>query len=218
MKDQDRMNDLALIRGLMERSTRFLSLSGLSGVIAGTLALGGALLAQRYMHERSLREGYPLEDGARAGTDGYLDHVLFLGGVALAVLVLSLASAAYFTWRRGRRIGQGFWDPAAERLLINLLIPLAAGGIFCIALLYYGIPGLVPSATLIFYGLALVNASRYTLDEIRWLGLSELVLGLLSAFWVGAGLMFWALGFGVLHIFYGGMMYLRHERCTTENR
>ncbi len=92
------------------------------------------------------------------------------------------------------------------------MIPLSAGGVYCIALLFYGLPGLVPSATLVFYGLALLNASKYTLDEIRWLAISEIILGCIAAFWVGAGLMFWALGFGVIHIFYGAMMYLRYER------
>ncbi|HMC96443.1 MAG TPA: hypothetical protein VKG92_02220, partial [Flavobacteriales bacterium] len=103
-------------------------------------------------------------------------------------------------------------DAAAQRLLVNMFIPLGGGGMFCLALLYYGLPGLVPPATLVFYGLALLNASKYTLDEVRWLGISELILGLIASFWVGAGLLFWALGFGVLHIFYGALMYLRYER------
>jgi hypothetical protein len=171
MTQHDQLKELAHIRGLMDRSTRFLSLSGLSGVIAGVLAL--------------------------------------------VVLVTALLGAFWFTWRRTRKVGQSLFDAAARRLAINMLLPLAGGGVFCLALLYYGLPGLVPPATLVFYGLALLNASKYTLDEIRWLGLSELVLGLIASFWVGAGLLFWALGFGVLHIFYGALMYLRHERKET---
>ncbi len=112
-------------------------------------------------------------------------------------------------------MGQGLWDPSARRLMANLFIPLVAGGVFCLALLYYALPGLVPAATLVFYGLALLNASKYTLDEIRWLGVSELVLGCIAAFWIGAGLLFWALGFGVLHIVYGTLMYVRHERTNS---
>ena len=96
--------------------------------------------------------------------------------------------------------------------MINLFLPLAAGGLFALALLFNGAVLMVPSATLVFYGLALLNASKYTLDEVRWLGLSEAALGVAAAFWPTAGLLFWALGFGVLHIFYGGLMYLRHER------
>ena len=109
-------------------------------------------------------------------------------------------------------MGQALWDASARRLLVNLMIPLIAGGLFALALLFDGSVLMVPAATLVFYGLALLNASKYTLDEIRWLGLSEAALGVIAAFWPGAGLLFWALGFGVLHIFYGGLMYLRHER------
>ena len=109
-------------------------------------------------------------------------------------------------------MGHALWDHSARRLAWNLFIPLAAGGIVCLALMYHGLPGLVAPATLVFYGLALLNASKYTLDEIRWLALSELVLGVVASFWIGAGLMFWALGFGVLHIVYGGLMWMRHER------
>ena len=110
------------------------------------------------------------------------------------------------------------WDASAKRLLWNMMIPLSAGGVFCLALFYYGLPGLVPPATLVFYGLALFNASKFTLDEVKWLGISELVLGIIALFWLQAGLMFWALGFGVLHIFYGGLMYLRYERKDAINK
>ena len=209
-------DELAHIRGLMDRSTRFLSLSGLSGVVAGVLALLGALVAQRYMAEHLAIQENPLTYGDPVGASrDYVQHLLTLVGIAVSVLVLALIGAFWFTWRRSARLGQTLWDASAQRLAVNLFLPLAAGGIFCLALLYAGLPGLVPSATLVFYGLALLNASKYTLDEIRWLGLSELALGLVAAFWIGAGLLFWALGFGVLHIFYGTVMYLRHERDST---
>ena len=119
-------------------------------------------------------------------------------------------------WRRARRTGQGLWDPSAKRLAWNLAIPLVVGGLFCLSLLWHGAVALVAPATLVFYGLALLNASKYTLDEIRWLGLSEVVLGLLATSWPGAGLMFWALGFGVLHILYGGLMWYRHESSSND--
>lgn len=207
------VHDLQHIRSLMDRSTRFLSLSGLSGVSAGAIALLGAFVAHRYIGAHLDVPREPLtygEDGT--GTSIYWEHMTYLATVASSVLVLALGSAFWFTWRRSRKLGHGLFDRTARRLALNLLIPLAAGGIFCLALLYHGLPGLVPSTTLLFYGLALLNASKYTLDEVRWLGLSEVVLGLIAAFWIEAGLLFWAIGFGVLHIFYGGLMYLRHDR------
>ncbi len=222
MDEHGHHQDLAHIRGMMERSTRFLSLSGLSGVFAGAVALVGALVArERYesliLSERPGRS--VVADGSIATYDGtmvlysdLLDLVLLAG----LVLLVALAGAAWFTWRRAKRTGQGLWDPSAKRLAWNLAIPLVSGGLFCLAMLWHGAITLVAPATLVFYGIALLNASKYTLDEIRWLGLSEVVLGLLATGWVGAGLMFWALGFGVLHILYGGLMWYRHESSSSE--
>lgn len=219
MDQNDARSDLAHIRSLMERSTRFISLSGLSGVFAGVVALAGAWIAQHHVAEANRFSSYagPRADDltygiVRGGSIALDELTLILLLDAVAVLGLALLGAFWFTWRRSKRMGQGLWDSSARRLTWNLLIPLATGGITCLALMYHGLPGLVAPATLVFYGLALLNASKYTLDEIRWLALSELVLGVIACFWVGAGLLFWALGFGVLHIVYGGLMWLRHER------
>ena len=218
MTNNDPVQELAHIRGLMDRSTRFLSLSGLSGVIAGAAALAGAYVAREH-YKALLWEGRVQDLGStdeylpsRWVTEGFSEHVAFLVGDGLVVLLAALLGAGWFTWRRSQRMGRGLWDASAKRLLVNLMIPLIAGGLFALALLFNGSVLMVPAATLVFYGLALLNASKYTLDEIRWLGLSEAALGVIAAFWPGAGLLFWALGFGVLHIFYGGLMYLRYER------
>lgn len=218
MNDNDQLTELGRIRGLMDRSTRFLSLSGLSGIIAGVAALAGAFAAREhykalYWDGRAAAPGDVSEYlPSRWVTYGVPEHVNFLIVDGLIVLVVALVGALWFTWRRGQRTGESLWDASARRMLLNLLIPLVAGGLFALALLFNGAILMVPSATLVFYGLALLNASKYTLDEIRWLGLSEAALGVVAAFWPAAGLLFWALGFGVLHIFYGGLMYLRHER------
>ena len=92
------------------------------------------------------------------------------------------------------------------------MIPLITGGLFCLALLYHGLAGLVAPATLVFYGLALVNASKYTLHDIRNVGYCEIVLGLASLFFLGYGLEVWVIGFGILHIIYGSLMYWKYER------
>ncbi len=215
MDQNDPRSDLAHIRSLMERSTRFISLSGLSGVFAGVVALGGAWLAQHHVAGQPGSRYDSVTYGVMRRVPAYLywdELTITLLFDAVAVLAVALLGAFWFTWRRSKRMGQGLWDPSARRLAWNLFIPLAAGGIVCLALMYHGLPGLVAPATLVFYGLALLNASKYTLDEIRWLALSELALGVVASFWIGAGLMFWALGFGVLHIVYGGLMWVRHER------
>ncbi len=217
MTEQDHLKELGHIRGLMDRSTRFLSLSGLSGIWAGIVALGGAYVAKQYIEAFTHPSTDPLSYGLIRGDQRYSVLLGILAGDAVVVLFLALLGSFWFTWRRARRTGQTLWDLSARRLFWNLSVPLIAGGLFCLALLLYGLPGVALSATLIFYGLALLNASKYTLDEIRWLGLSEAALGVVAAFWPSAGLLFWALGFGVLHIFYGGLMYLRYERGQRAN-
>jgi hypothetical protein len=196
------LEELREIRSMMERSSRFISLSGLSGVFAGVFALIGAGVAYWYL-EISLGEGYHRFRDWQVLT--------FILTDAAAVLIPSLLTAVYFTTRQAKKHGQKIWDNTSKRLLINMAIPLVTGGIFILALLQWA-PMLAAPATLIFYGLALINASKFTLNDIRYLGVCELLLGLISAFWPGYSLFFWAIGFGVLHIIYGAVMYRKYER------
>lgn len=213
VKDQnDHIETLTQIRSLMERSSRFISLSGLSGVAAGTIALAGAAVAYIYFE-------LPLFSGKRQhyyevirnGNWG-IDFVTFFLLDAAVVFTLALTAGIFFTTRNSRKKGLKIWDPLVQRMLINLAIPLLAGGIFCIALFENGAFGLIAPATLIFYGLALVNGGKYTLNDIRYLGITEIVLGIIGLFKPGFGLELWALGFGVAHIVYGLSMWYKYER------
>ncbi len=210
-KAHQQLEALQQIRALMERSSRFISLSGLSGVAAGIVALLGAAVVYLYLGIRPFSSRYVYYEMARGKEKWGLDFMEFLLLDALLVLILAIAGGIYFTTRKARRNNQPVWDPLTKRLLINLLIPLVTGGIFCIALVYRGYIGFVAPATLIFYGLALLNASKYTLNDIRYLGISEIILGLIGMFYLGNGLELWALGFGVLHIVYGMVMYWKYE-------
>jgi len=135
---------------------------------------------------------------------------LFVDG--LCVLVSSLAVGIILTVRRGRKKGLTVWNGSSKRLLIAMLIPLATGGIFALAMLHYGFIWLVFPVTLLFYGLALVNASRFTYPEVFYMGISEIGIGCIALFLTGYSLIFWAIGFGMLHIVYGLTMYNRYER------
>lgn len=208
-EQQEYVETLTEIRSLMEKSSRFLSLSGLSGIFAGIFALIGAGVAFVYL-KAPYSEYYTLAINPDNSLN--IDYLTFCLINALSVLVLSLSAGAYFTWRKAKRNGLKFLPKPALRLFWNLMIPLATGGLFCIILGYHGYFALVAPCTLIFYGLALVNGSRYTLNEIRYLGITEIALGLISSFQIGYGLLFWAIGFGVLHIVYGALMWYRHER------
>lgn len=214
MGNQEHLNTLQEIRSIMERSSRFISLSGLSGMGAGLSALLGSALVYIYLDTlpfRSEPDYYAISADYEKWGLGYPTFfLLVLGGV----LLLALLSAVFFTTRRAKKQQQKIWDPLTQRLLLNLFIPLAAGGLFCLGLLYHGLIRLVAPATLIFYGLALINASKYTLNDIRFLGIAEVTLGLIGTFFLGYGLDLWALGFGLLHIIYGGLMYRKYERVS----
>jgi hypothetical protein len=131
--------------------------------------------------------------------------------IAIATLILSISSAIFFTSRKTKKQKQKVWDHQTKRLLINLSIPLVTGGLLSLMLLFKGFVGLVLPITLIFYGLALVNGSKYTLNEIRNLGIIEILLGLIAFQFIDFGLLFWAFGFGVIQIVYGLIIQRNHK-------
>lgn len=207
MKDvHEYEKDLASIRNMMERSAKFISLSGLSGVLAGVYALIGAgaayYVAQYPVSPLDYRQ-YSLNE------PDTLFKLLFIAGVVLAA---SMTTGLVLSIRKAKKHGLKFWASSSQRLFLNLAIPLVSGGIFILIMLFTGHFGMAAPASLIFYGLALIQASSNTFDEIRYLGFSEIILGLISAALPGYGLIFWALGFGVLHIVYGGIMYNKYDK------
>lgn len=202
-KQQEQLEDLREIRNLMERSSRFLALSGIAGILVGIFALAGVAAAYIHLELSIVDAGY---DQLAAQSYGFLfaDFVL--------VLILSLATGILFAKRKAKKQELLASDATAFRLLINLFIPLAAGGLFCLILWHHGYIGLMAPVTLIFYGLALINGSKYAIDDIRYLGIIELVIGLLAAFFMHYGLLFWAAGFGLMHIVYGLLIYFKYEK------
>ncbi len=206
-KNQEHLNNLAEIRSLMEKSSTFISLSGLSGMSAGIIGLVSAVYVYiRFESLFSSGRSYTVEPAFSS------DTITSLIVIAVIVLILTFGAAIFFTSRKAKKKGLPVWNSSAKRLVVNLFIPLAAGGVFCLILLYHGIYEFIAPAMLLFYGLALLNASKYTLNDIKYLGISELTLGLIAAFWFQYSLLFWALGFGVLNIIYGISMYIKYER------
>jgi hypothetical protein len=196
----DPRKDLNEIRSMMERSSRFLSLSGLSGVSAGTVALIGAAAAWWKM------QGAPVDD--ISGSYGEFAQFLVLD--AIAVLIAATALSIYFTTRAAVKKGERVWDHTTRFLVSSLLPPLAAGGIFCLLLWHHGITTLITPAMLLFYGFALLGASKYTPGEVKYLAYAEILLGLASAYLLSAWLFMWATGFGAFHILYGVIMYRKY--------
>jgi hypothetical protein len=214
--DQDSLHTLNEIRDLMERSSKFLSLSGLSGVFAGIFALVGAGAA--YVRFKTDWMSEILKPLTPFATDSRGEIVSFLLLDGTLVLVSSLCVCILLTVRKGRKKGLKLWNSSSRRLLMSMSVPLATGGIFCLAMLHYGYIWLVFPTTLIFYGLAIVSASRFTYPEVFSLGISEIILGSVALFFTGYSLLFWCLGFGLLHIVYGLAMYNKYERQAQQQR
>jgi hypothetical protein len=204
----DHLEELKEIRSMMQKSTRFISLSGLSGIFAGVYALIGAFVAYRYLEfYGNIRQFF-----ASVGLNT-INHkfIFFLIIDAGTVLVLALGTSFFLTARNIKKNNESMFSPTAIRLVINMMIPLVVGGTFSLILLSYGYIGLVAPSMLIFYGLALMNASAYTIRDIRYLGYLEILIGFIALLDSGNGLFYWSLGFGLLHIVYGTYMYFKYE-------
>lgn len=202
----DYEKDLASIRSAMDRSGKFISLSGMSGILAGCYALAGAVAA--YFLAR-----YPLSPGDHRvyalDSAEVVTRILVIGVV---VLTASLLTGFLLSGRKAARAGVTLWNATTRHLMMNLSIPLITGGIFILILLHSGLIVLAAAASLVFYGLALIQGSSNTYDEVRYLGFCEIILGLISGLLSGYELVFWSLGFGVLHIVYGAILYNKYDR------
>jgi hypothetical protein len=211
MKEEELHNELASIRNIMERSSKFISLSGLSGILAGLYALAGAAVAYKILYPQMPRYYPNSTTGEFYGQSRYYNlEVILL--IASIVFIASICTGIILTINKAKKKNQPIWGSTSRTLLINMLFPLITGGLIILILLSRGIYNIVAPLSLIFYGLSLTNASNFTFKDVRYLGLSEIILGLICACLPNYGLLFWSIGFGVLHIVYGSIMYLKYDR------
>jgi hypothetical protein len=208
------LQELQHIKRMMERSSRFISLSGLSGIAAGMCALAGAWFAYsrislyNYEHSSAFNE----DRGTYIFRTGFSALINDLFITALLTFGAAVITSFLFTYLRSKKTGIPLWGITTLRLFWNTVIPLLTGGLFLIKCMQLEQYELIAPGCLIFYGLALVNASKYTLGEIRYLGYGQILLGIINLWMIGYGLYFWAAGFGVLHIIYGAAMWAKYER------
>ncbi|MFS8081889.1 MAG: hypothetical protein ACMG51_00445 [Ginsengibacter sp.] len=203
------LDTLKDIKKMMERSSRFISLSGLSGIIVGACALGGALLA----HLR-IKSYYGNEYNEGSACPSCLKNELLI--IAGVVFVVAFILATLFTFFKSKKQGVSFLGNAARRLLWNTMLPMIAGAFMLWRMMELNQYDLIASGCLIFYGLALVNGSKYTIGEVRYLGYAEIIIGIINLWLIRQGLLFWAIGFGVFHIIYGVAMWWKYDRHSTE--
>ncbi|WP_396591891.1 hypothetical protein [Allomuricauda sp. R78024] len=202
MESKKYLDDISQIKDLMNRSSRFISLSGLSGILAGIYAITGAIVTYIFLIPKN--EGY---------VTLHSWNFKIIVGILVAVAVLSLVTAYLLSSKKAKKNNEKVWDETTKRLLISFLVPLVTGGIYILIKLNSQHYGLTGSLMLIFYGLALVNASKYTIGNVKYLGYAEIILGLICAALPGYGFWFWVIGFGVLHIIYGSLIYFKEEKA-----
>jgi len=201
MNDKDYLKDISEIKNLMNKSSRFISLSGLSGILAGIYALVGA--AMTYYYVTTYSYGTLLLDGWVFKT---IIFILFM------VAFLSIVTGIYLTTKKAKANGEKIWDTSSRRLIFNFLIPLVVGGLYILIILSQGRYGQTGGLMLIFYGLALINASKYSIGNIKYLGYTEIILGLTATLYPGYGFWIWVIGFGFMHIIYGTYMHFKYDK------
>lgn len=201
MSDKDYLKDISEIKNLMNKSSRFISLSGLSGILAGVYALIGAAITY-YIVANSVR-GYLILDG---------NVFKICTAILIMVAVLSIGTGIFLTTKKAKKNGEKIWDNSSKRLVVNFLIPLIVGGLYILIILNQERYGHTAALMLIFYGLALINASKYSIGDIRYLGFTEIILGLICALMPSYGFWFWVIGFGFMHIIYGSIMHFKYDR------
>lgn len=211
MKHHEQLEALQDIRNMMERSTRFGSLSGVAGILVGCFGIIGAIVAYFYLGKRFSisADGYLYQSNYENWGWHLRDFALAWG---VLILAASLTVSIYLSAKLAMKRKEALWDKTVQRGLINFMVPMATGGIMCLILLSRGYIGIIPAMTLIFFGLALVNVSKYTLESARYLGYVEIVLGLICLTFFGYGLLFWGLGFGVAILIYGIVLYQKNEK------
>jgi hypothetical protein len=201
MSQEDYLKDLSEIKNLMSKSSKFISLNGLSGILAGVYALIGAVYAF-WLVSQSGQEYLSL--------DGTVFRLVILD--LLIVGTLSVGTAIFLTTKKASKNDEQIWDSLTKRLLTSFIVPLVAGGIYILIILHQQPYGQTAALMLLFYGLALLNASKYTLGDIKYLGYTQTILGLLCAILPDFGFWFWTLGFGVMHVIYGASMFYKYDR------
>ena len=195
------LSEIKEIRKIMTESNRFMSLSGLAGILVGIYALIGSWIAYKVVY-------FPFSMFRKVYVGQAFDNLILIAAI---VLFSALSTGVWLTWRRTKKQGKSIWNASTRQMLLSVSIPLVTGGIFILIFAFRGVYSVIASSCLIFYGLALVSGAKFTHKELFYMGLLEIALGIFAALFPGFGLIFWAIGFGVLHIIYGSVMYFRYE-------
>lgn len=200
------------IKKIMNRSAVFLSLSGWSGILAGSICLLASLLAYQWIYTDP---SVSMKDYASADSLAAVFQIQLVRKLTiLAILTFLLVLITVFINTRSKALKEHtkLWDPAAQKMAVALFVPIIAGAFFILGLMRNHSLQLAVPASLVFYGLGLVSTSKFTFTDIRFIGFIDITLGIITLFLPQYGLLAWAIGFGLLHIVYGFLMFNKARR------
>ena len=207
-------DDISSIKEMMEKSSKFSSLSGISIFFTGLFAIIGAVVIYFDVSFTFINQeiSYSQLINKNGNPNDLFLKVKLLIYIASIILFLSLLVLYLSAKSKAKKEEVNLFTPSFGRTLISLFIPVLSGGVFSLFLIHHGLYGLVAPATLIFYGLGLINASNHSYDELEKLGYLELFLGISASYFMGTGLIFWVVGFGFGHVFFGGYLHYKYDK------
>lgn len=211
MENKEALNTLNEIKDLMEKSSRFQSISGLSIVIVGLLASVVSAGAWLMLLPHSDISWLPTTCNGILINSPFRTKIAVFS--ALLLLVISFSTVSFFSLHKMKKQrGAVSFDSTLRRCLFHFCVPMVVGGLLCAAMLLQGHYGLTSTFMLVFYGLALINCSHYTSSSIAMLGYAQLVLGVVDCFAVSHAILLWWLGFGLMHILFGIYFIIKYDR------
>lgn len=200
MKEQEAKQTLHDIREMMSKSSRFMSLSGFSGIVIGIIAILASSFFCYFYQIDPVHSGRILA----SMTDKELIQIY---AMALVLLISSMSIAFFMAKQRSKIMKSIFWSAASKHLFAHLIVPLAAGFAVC-SILFFRQNDLVLPLSLLIYGLALFSSSQFTVPSIRNFGLVEMMLSVVCLLFPDYSVVVWTLGFGLLHVIYGAFMQI----------
>ena len=175
---------LAYIRQTMESASTFTGVSGWGLVGAGAIGLIASWLAWA------------------AGTPALL--IVWIPAALVAVAISGAANGA-----KAKRLGIPLWNVSVRKMAWGLAPALAAGALLTQALTVTGATHLVPGTWLALYGAGVTASGTFSVQAVRWMGLTMLALGGLALLQADMGLVLLASGFGGAHLVFG--FYIAHK-------
>jgi hypothetical protein len=176
--------DLRVIRQVMERSTRYSTLSGLSGVLVGLVAVMGAFVTRALPH--------------------IYTHPLRLGAIWFIVLLLAVGIDFGRNKRRAALVGKRVVSPLGVHIIGAALPAFFAGAVFtAFCALHHLLPD-IWGVWMLCYGLAICAVGLYSVRPVSYLGGAFVLAGALTLLLpITQPLDMMWITFGGFHVFYG---------------